>query len=204
MSARRSPSPPALEHAPSTFDNLDDVFGSAPSSPNTTAAPQNEPSEISRLQSEHSTAGYRDGLTAGKALHIQTGFDEGYALSTVIGLRVGVILGVLEGLYTFALKKSKSANSAEDTEEVDRLKSLFKSAKTELSTEAVFAREFWDEDGIWKFAVANADDEEGEVLFEHVADAHPLLKKWKAIMEKQVEDCGLRIGPLDEQTVLDE
>lgn len=96
-------------------DPLDDVFGSAPSSP----APginQNEdgfefpsppaaetrrdiqdPSDIPRLRSVHVTNGYREGLSASKEQHVQAGFDEGYSLGAELGLKVGWVLGVLEG-----------------------------------------------------------------------------------------------------------
>ena len=194
--------PPMLDSSPhqtTTFDALDDVFGSAPSSPTTTTTPRIalEPSEVPRIQSEHSTAGYRDGLTSGKALHIQAGFDEGYALSTLIGLRVGEILGVLEGLYSYTLKTRGTQNEGE--QEVDRMKQLCLKARKELKTEEVFAKEFWDENGIWKFDVGDEEEEEKgkEVLFEHVAEAHPKLKTWRKIMQEEVDRCGLHIGVLE-------
>ncbi|KZF20432.1 hypothetical protein L228DRAFT_240952 [Xylona heveae TC161] len=65
----------------------------------------NAPSDIPRLRSVHSTAGYRDGIAFAKNEYIQAGFDEGYALGAVIGLRIGWILGALEGLW-IALEKS--------------------------------------------------------------------------------------------------
>ena len=43
------------------------------------------------------TDGYREGLSQGKAKVMQSGFDEGYPIGVVIGLRAGRVLGVLEG-----------------------------------------------------------------------------------------------------------
>jgi len=62
-------------------NNLDDVWGSGPSSANSEIFPsdanhiRHEPSDIPRLRSEHSTSGYRDGLSTAKNATIQEGFD---------------------------------------------------------------------------------------------------------------------------------
>src|SRR5277367_5361674 len=71
---------------PDDGNNLDDIWGSASSSSTSEAFPSNanrvrdEPSDIPRLRSEHSTSGYREGLSTAKNTTIQEGFDEGYSL----------------------------------------------------------------------------------------------------------------------------
>src|ERR1700761_4703178 len=92
-------------------DPLDDVFGSAPTSPAlpAQASENNEdaqldvfgsvhPSDVPRLRSTHVTNGYREGIAASKEKFVQEGFDEGYALGAELGLKAGWCLGVLEGL----------------------------------------------------------------------------------------------------------
>lgn len=215
------PSPPPSNYNAS--NSLDDIFGSAPPSPTfpSVSSPRShpsepanystEPSEIPRLRSEHSTAGYRDGLSIAKGKHVQDGFDEGFSLGAVLGLRVGEILGVLEGILgAFGNAKtgahSKSERTAHGEEEAaktgdesvdyepERLKALVEQARKELMTEEVFGREWWGEDGIWKFEVVG---EEGEVTFKEVADAHPLLKRWDAVVDTEVKRFGLDLSLLE-------
>lgn len=58
----------------------------------------NETSEIPLLRRQHITSGYRDGVASAKSGSIQAGFDEGYPVGANLGLRVGIVLGSLEGL----------------------------------------------------------------------------------------------------------
>jgi hypothetical protein len=221
-SGLRSASPiPTLAPVDSNFDALDDIFGSAPPSPvlgsnsiarqnasgdttSTTARPRFvDPSDIPRLRSEHSTAGYRDGTAAAKAASVQSGFDEGYSLAAVIGVRCGVILGVLEGLWRALASDLARCNrlGAEGswmiTKDFDERVSVLKSgeqhirtyltdAKKELATESIFGPQFWGSDGIWTFEVSG--EENGSVLFGDVATAHPLLKKWETFITSEAED----------------
>ncbi|KAK4555256.1 Essential protein Yae1, N terminal [Recurvomyces mirabilis] len=108
-------------------DPWDDVFGSAPASPdfhardqdhgmdfgfghdhdhdhyhdpNDPAPPRSDPahpSDLPRLRRTHVTNGYREGMAIGKEREMQEGFDEGYWLGAEMGQKVGNILGVLEG-----------------------------------------------------------------------------------------------------------
>lgn len=55
-------------------------------------------SDVPSLRRQHMTAGYREGLSVGKARVMQAGFDHGYPFGVEIGMRVGTVLGVLEGL----------------------------------------------------------------------------------------------------------
>lgn len=176
-------------------DDLDDVFGSEPGT--STFEDQDnvdgdmfgigntEISDIPRLKEKHETEGYRDGVTKGKAESVQKGFDEGYGLGAVLGLRIGKIMGILEGVFGAVSVLARKSEDIKLLEERHRVEELFRKAKEELKTEKVFAREWWGEDGIWKFEVPG-EEEGNEVLFPDVATAHPLLKKWEGIVEEEI------------------
>jgi len=134
-------------------------------------------SDFERLRSTHATVGYRDGISVGKAASIQTGFDEGFALGGEIGRAVGYILGCVQGIAT----------ALPGDEEITH---ILKEVGDELRLESVFARDYLSEDGLWKYDVAG--EENGEVTFEQVAWAHPLVKrcrqKLQSLAEKRVVD----------------
>ncbi|KAL2813088.1 hypothetical protein BJX63DRAFT_230893 [Aspergillus granulosus] len=146
-------------------DSLDDIFGSSP--PHNTPTPPLpsahttiEPSELPSLRRQHVTAGYRDGISASKAEHVQRGFDAGFPTGAQLGMRAGTILGILEGLVrgyesragSAVIRKpggkagtatSASVSDAE-VEGVRRVKrehvlALYKQARQELGVQAVFA-----------------------------------------------------------------
>jgi len=190
------PSPSPLQ--PTTTTTMDDIFSSSPppSPSRTTSTPARaqHPSDIPHLRSTHGTAGYRDGIAASKEQYVQSGFDEGYALGAVLGLRVGWILGVLEGL--FAALKSKPGRGEEEVGERERegererVRRLLGEARRELRTEGVFGGGFFGEDGVWRFDVGGGGGE-GEVTFEEVADGHPLIGKWMGVVGREVERFGV-------------
>jgi hypothetical protein len=190
------PSPPSPEFPRSASPDLDDVWGSAPSSPTLgRERAVDEPSDIPRLRAEHSTAGYRDGLGEGKAQTMQAGFDEGFSLGAVVGLRVGAVLGTLEGICAAVLKiKSKEQEDTDLAGEKERMKALVVEAREALKTENVFGVEYWGKDGIWKFKV---EGEEGEVTFNNVADAHPLLQKWELRAKEEAGRWRVDLGVLE-------
>ncbi|KAK0624610.1 hypothetical protein B0T17DRAFT_493297 [Bombardia bombarda] len=139
---------------------------------------QSHPSDVPRLQAEHTTAGYRDGITDAKSSSVQAGFDEGFGLGATIGAHVGQLLGVLEGLAFAELVQGQTTPPPE---------TLLVSAQLELSVQSVFGKDYWAEDGTWTY------DEEGgeEVLFAHVGAAHPLVKKWDGIIRAEAARYGL-------------
>lgn len=184
-------------------DTLDDIFGSAPPSPSGPRLNPHdpEPSDIPRLRSEHSTAGYRDGLGVGKAETMQAGFDEGYSLSAVMGLRVGNILGILEGIESaVGALLAQNAESSDIILEKERISKLVRSAREELKTESFFSRDFWGPDGIWKFPV-KGDDTEEEVLFGDVANAHPFIQKWEKIVAEESARWSLDLKIMEREEV---
>jgi hypothetical protein len=185
-----------------TNDDLDDVFGSAPPSPilehdthisqDTSLRSGNlELSDVPRLKEKHETEGYRDGVTKGKAESVQKGFDEGYNLGAVLGLRIGKILGLLGGVCA-ALK----AGGEEYKGVSESVEALLAAAKRELTTQSVFGRVWWGEDGIWKFEVPGEKDG-NEVVFTDVAGAHPLVMKWESIVAEEVKRWGLDLGIME-------
>lgn len=210
ISAAAMGSPPGhtQDAAPRT-DPLDDVFGSDGGDDDpvfeeddgnhssqiritrdANPAVQNHPSDIHRLRQEHTTAGYREGITVAKGTSIQAGFDEGFGLGATIGLRVGYLLGVLEGIAA-ALSRDASLATAH-AEAVG----LLADARGELGVQAVFSPEYWDSDGTWKYEVGEqggqaGEREEEEVVFSHVAEAHPLVRKWTSAVEAQMRKWGL-------------
>lgn len=184
--------PPPTTHDETTTANnneTDSIWGSpspvtSPSLHPAPSHPQNQsqeahPSDIPRLQQSHTTAGYRDGITHAKASSVQPGFDEGFSLGATIGARAGELLGVLEGVVSALLTHSTPT----PPEETQRLTELLEQARKELSVQVVFGREYWEEDGTWKYEVPGA--EEGGVVFGDVAGAHPMVGKWEGVVRAE-------------------
>jgi hypothetical protein len=125
---------------------------------------------------------------------MQAGFDEGYSLGAAMGLRVGVLVGGVEGL----------CSAVADQEEGERLRRLRKEVRAELSIERVFAKEWWGEDGVWRYnvAVGEAEADEAEVTFQDVVAAHPLLRKWTEVLEKEARKWGVDLEALERVEVV--
>ncbi|KAI5204464.1 essential protein-like protein Yae1 [Aureobasidium subglaciale] len=186
-----------------TSELHDDIFGSAPNSP-TFDHSQNddsdiripsqhlntvnsERSDIPRLRSTHVTSGYRDGISVSKASHVQSGFDEGFSLGAVIGQKAGFLLGVLEGLV-----RAIQTSTLVTAEVKDEVVAKFVAARGELGLQSLFGREWFGEDGIWTFEVKGVEEEE-DVTFRHVADAHPVVGKWIEEIEGLKRKFGFEI-----------
>lgn len=172
------PSTPPSPSSPTSNNDLSDIFSDSPPTSPTTA----DPSDIPRLRSTHSTAGYRAGISSSKERSLQPGFDQGYSLGAVFGLRVGYILGAIEGLY--------SAHP-QGSEERKGLEKLVKEAREQLAIEKVFGREWWGEDGTWRYQV---EGEEEEATFREVVDAHPLVRRWVERVDQEMKIAGVTVG----------
>ena len=178
-------------------DPLDDVFGSAPTSPTLSGQVENggsrddprgvtlqtrssdHPSDVSRLRRIHVTNGYREGIAASKETQIQAGFDEGYSLGADIALKAGYILGALEGLCRAVPTASpRDVENERESTMKGTLQGLAQEAALELTLEKLIDGEYFGEDGIWRFEVEGEECEEDEVTFAKVAEAHPVVKKW--------------------------
>ncbi|KAK4193259.1 hypothetical protein QBC35DRAFT_100425 [Podospora australis] len=153
-----------------------------------TAVPQ---SDISRLQQEHTTAGYRDGITRAKASSVQAGFDEGFSLGATIGARAGQLLGLLEGLAAAIGLHSLNHSSPQTSEEVKRIGDLLAEARKELAVTSIFSPTFWAEDGTWIYPVQEGQVVQGEIVFADVAAAHPLVRKWDGIVRAEAAGYGV-------------
>ncbi|KAL9071121.1 MAG: hypothetical protein Q9161_004460 [Pseudevernia consocians] len=171
-------STPPSPSSPITNNHLSDVFSDSPPTSPSTA----DPSDIPRLHSTHSTAGYRDGISASKERSLQPGFDEGYSLGAVFGLRVGYILGALQGLCSAHSQASEGGKG---------LRQLLKEAREHLVIEKIFGREWWGEDGIWRYDVQGREE---EVTFRRVVDAHPLVRRWVERLDQEMKNAGVKMG----------
>ncbi|THW61239.1 essential protein-like protein Yae1 [Aureobasidium pullulans] len=193
-----SPSPEPI----TTSELHDDIFGSSPNSPILSGRQENENdidipahvlntanserSDIPRLRSTHVTNGYRDGISVSKAEHVQHGFDEGFSLGAVLGIKSGFLLGVLEGIV-----RAIQSSATIATEAKEDVIAKFVLARSELGLQSLFGREWFGEDGIWKFDVKGKNEE--EVTFRDVADAHPLVDKWVKEVESLKKKFGFEI-----------
>ena len=172
------PSTPPSPSTPITNNCLSDIFSDSPP----TSPAGADPSDIPRLRGTHSTAGYRAGISTSKEQTLQAGFDEGYTLGAFFGLRVGYLLGALEGLYVAHSHESEGRT---------RLAQLGKEARGQLTLEKLFGREWWGEDGIWKYEVQGKEE---EVTFPKVVNAHPLVRKWVERVEQEMKTAGIKVG----------
>ncbi|KAL7916411.1 hypothetical protein GGI35DRAFT_38881 [Trichoderma velutinum] len=143
------------------------------------------PSDMRRLETEHTTAGYREGISAAKERTIQAGFDEGFSLGATIGLAAGQLLGTLEGIEDALRSKLNGVAGNEDKEAMEASK-LLAEAREELSVVKIFSPDYWAPDGNWIYDVKEANEGD-EVLFPDVAKAHPLIRKWTDIVNERVK-----------------
>ncbi|KAI0838117.1 hypothetical protein F5Y06DRAFT_62744 [Hypoxylon sp. FL0890] len=131
-----------------------------------------------RLQTQHTTEGYRDGIAVGKAESIQAGFDEGFSVGAHVGLKAGRILGLLEGVAG-ALKESGHHSST-------RIEQLLSDAKSDLNTDSIFSEQYWTPDGSWRYRVKGSEDN-SKVSFEDLALKHPVIMKWNKTIEWEIK-----------------
>jgi hypothetical protein len=188
------------------YSSLDDVFGSESDSfpasgddGNATAVVTSldrpgsprHPSDMRRLETEHATAGYREGISTAKEKTVQAGFDEGFSLGATIGLAAGQLLGMLEGIDD-ALKSrlggqagsQAGSQDGQGTSSAAATSELLVEAKQELSVLKIFSPDYWAPDGNWSYDVEPHGDGD-EILFPDVAKAHPLIRKWTAVVDEQ-------------------
>ncbi|KAL8656966.1 MAG: hypothetical protein Q9226_002382 [Calogaya cf. arnoldii] len=188
------PSSPPSASPPS--NTLSDVFSdSPPASPSsTTNTHPTEPSDIPRLRAIHSTEGYREGISHAKHQTAQPGFDEAYPLGAIMGLRVGYIIGLLEGLCNAhgGKKMQKSGDEGVDVtrEDGQRFGDLLVQAREELKIENLCRQDYWKSDGIWAYEVQGKAGEDN-VTFWEVADQHPAVRKWLEKVRDEVRKLGV-------------
>ncbi|KAJ3894484.1 hypothetical protein GG344DRAFT_41010 [Lentinula edodes] len=83
--------------------------------------------EWSKISSEFTTTGYREGITAGKESALQEGFDTGFAtIGTPIGREVGMLRGMVSALLA-------SINGSENLPEGESMLTEAQSIASQLS-----------------------------------------------------------------------
>ncbi|KAF2757394.1 hypothetical protein EJ05DRAFT_486453 [Pseudovirgaria hyperparasitica] len=187
-----------VQDEPQRIDT-DDIFEDSPghAGPDTVSA---EVSEIPSLRRLHETAGYREGVTASKANHLQDGFDEGFALGAEMGVRAGWILGCFDGITKALACRAAVPSGVDDASpstmaqdvkgDVDESIRLSASARDELRLEMLFGSEWINEEGMWKWEVP----EDGDITFKEVAACHPVLAKWNAILNKTARQYQVHLA----------
>jgi hypothetical protein len=158
-------------------------------------APYGMVSDVRRIHTVHSTAGYRDGISASKEKFIQEGFDEGFLLGAELGFAVGYIHCCME-----LVKMAKGNSMAENFEK--RVDEIVAKASTELDMKNIFQPQFFDTDGVWKYPVqgildGKAYDEEKDELnitMKDVAMAHPVITRWMKELENVAEELKINLS----------
>ncbi|KAL9036978.1 MAG: hypothetical protein Q9180_003988 [Flavoplaca navasiana] len=196
LSNQSSTPPSSPPSASPPNNNLSDVFSdSPPTSPSTTTNTHpTDPSDIPRLRAIHSTEGYREGISCAKQQAAQPGFDEAYPLGAILGLRVGYILGVLEGLHNAGGIKREQKSSEKGVgvtrEDGQRFEDMLVQARKELKIEKLCGQEYWKSDGIWAYEVhGKAGDQ--NITFWDVVDQHPVVKKWLGKVRDEARKLGI-------------
>ena len=162
-------------------DGFDDVFGTHDDD----NAEISHPSDMRRLETEHTTAGYREGIHVGKQATLQEGFDHGYPIGAAIGLQAGQILGVLEAIV-------EGLKGRED-ETLAKAESLLTDARGDLSIERLFGNDYWTSKGDPSY-----DVEPHLLQIKDGALAHPLIRKWSKILDEQLQLWKIDRSVLDQ------
>jgi len=109
-----------------------------------------------------------------------------------MGLRVGSVIGILEGIAE-SLEKEHGEKA--------RMEQLVKEAREELKTERVFGKEYWGDDGVWHYTIPGEHEDGREITWKEVVDAHPSVRKWEAIVKNEVEKWSVDVGILEREDV---
>ena len=75
------------------------------------------------------------------------------------------------------------------------MESLVTEAEKEMRLESLFGKEYWGEDGLWTYTVQNNQSDDGkerdEITFQDIVNWHPLVKKWDAAVDAEIERAGI-------------
>lgn len=170
---------------------LDDIFDTETHVPveNGHAATEGE-SDVARLREILSTHGYRDGVTAGKAESVQRGFDDGYRFGCLLGLRAGLIFGVIDGLleaYEGAAKLPSP--SSHDESLLEELKSIRTEADVDLQTEKLQVDE--------TVQLGDTEQPNDSTELEALVSLHPAIAHWTAVLKTFLIEWSLPESILD-------
>jgi hypothetical protein len=173
-------------HAPPTPPHesaLDDIYGSAPSSPS--GAADEMLSDLPSRQRAHDADAYREGLSGAKGTYVQQGFDEGYALGASLGARAGYVMGVLRG-FVDAWRGRDAQAHGEAVEVLER-------ARAELAIGELLGEKWVDGEGVWKWEVEG----EGEASVREVAAQHPVMREWDERVKQLAEWWGVDLRAVE-------
>ncbi|KAH9814156.1 hypothetical protein DFH28DRAFT_1083162 [Melampsora americana] len=70
--------------------------------------------EYDRMAERFHQAGYRDGISQGKLITLQAGFDEGFSRGCELGRQIGKLRGQASGILSFLLTITNSEGDQED------------------------------------------------------------------------------------------
>ena len=142
----------------------------------------------------------------------------GLAVGKVLGLLTGLRRAVFAAAAA-APAGHAAEGSARDEALRQDVEEKLRQAETELQLARVFGPEFFAEDGVWRYDVptlstketaagqvvarqvmsverggGTSGEAEGEdITFAQVAAAHPLVRKWEAIVKQLAETVGLHL-----------
>ncbi|KAG9120404.1 hypothetical protein FRC07_004116 [Ceratobasidium sp. 392] len=89
--------------------------------PQTTAADR----EWNKLSNDFMTAGYREGITVGKELALQEGFDDGFAsVGAPLGRQVGLLRGTANAAFALCVRRQGQSGSDLEAELRDIVRCL--------------------------------------------------------------------------------
>lgn len=118
--------------------------------------------DVKKLRDNHSKRGYLDGIVSAKDENLQTGFNTAFPLGGELGMRIGKIIGRLQGLeYRYG---------DNDTE----LKEDFTKAKQELRINKILTKSIFDNE-------YTLPDEK-----------HPVVIKWEEIVAHYCEKYNVK------------
>lgn len=163
------------------------IYPSSPSSSSPTLGPTL--SDLPSIQRQHTTDGYRAGLSAGKEdpTVAQAGFDQGYPLGVLLGMRSGYLIGALNELTKMGIVQGKVLGEAEEELEVTQ---LLKEMGDKLGKGIV--EELQEEGGSVPSEVKDSDDaaRTWSIVNATWIDELPTIKRWSGL----VADAGKKLG----------
>ncbi|CCD22552.1 Yae1p NDAI_0A03950 [Naumovozyma dairenensis CBS 421] len=146
-------------------DFLDDVF-----EPDTSPDAGREMSlDLMKVRDAHNKRGYLDGIVSSKEVNLQQGFNAGFPTGALLGVRVGNIIGRLQGLdYMYGSID-------------DELREKYKMAQKELKINNVLSKSSFDPD------------------FELKDEKHQRVDEWEKITKQFLEKYNVNTKKSDDK-----
>ncbi|KAK9489659.1 hypothetical protein V1508DRAFT_427333 [Lipomyces doorenjongii] len=138
--------------------------------------------DLQRLHRDHSQRGYLDGITKGKPESVQNAFDSGYPFGAELGLHIGRVLGMLQGLRSRAASLKTWEATVVDLE---------RHARSELlDVQDLFSSHYWSVDATSGEILPRwvSENEYRNAEFSAVVAKHPLIHRWTDTVEALMKD----------------